>query len=134
MAQDSVFIEGMRVTAHIGVSSEERETRQVLRFDLELRCDLRRAGQSDEVGHTIDYGAVYQHVVSVVERTRCKLLEQLASRVADALLMAFPMCDAVCIRVGKPALFPTTGRSGMPGVELTRGRSCQGLGEPKRLG
>ena len=113
----------MRVPAHIGVTAEERDTRQVLRFDLELRCDLRRAGASDKVVHTIDYGAVYQHVVTVVESTPCKLLEHLASNVAAALLAAFPMCDAVRVRVGKPALFPTTGRSGMPGVEITRGRA-----------
>ncbi|MDE2815423.1 MAG: dihydroneopterin aldolase [Chloroflexota bacterium] len=123
MAQDSVFIEGMRITAHVGVTAEERDTRQILRFDLELRCDLHRAGESDDIGHVIDYGAVYQHVVTVVESTPCKLLEHLASKVAAALLAAFPACEEVRIRVGKPALFPTTGRSGMPGVEIVRVRS-----------
>jgi len=113
----------MRVAAHIGVAAEERETRQILRFDLELRCDLRRAGESDDVGHTIDYGAVYQHVVTVVESMPCKLLEYLASEIAVALLEAFPACEEVRVRVGKPALFPTTGRSGMPGVEIVRIRS-----------
>lgn len=134
MAQDSVFIEGMRIAAHIGVTAEERDTRQVLRFDLELRCDLRRAGESDDVGHTIDYGDVYQHAVTVVESTPCKLLEHLATKLAAALLEAFPACSAVRVRVGKPALFPTTGRSGMPGVEITRSRSCQSKGEPRRTG
>ncbi len=125
MAQDIVFIEGMRVAAHIGVTAEERDTRQVLRFDLELRCDLQRAGQSDDVAHTIDYGTVYQHVVTVVESTPCKLLEHLASRIAEALLEAFPAGDSVRVRVGKPTLFPTTGRSGMPGVEILRTRGAQ---------
>ena len=125
MAQDAVFIEGMRVAAHIGVTAEERDTRQVLRFDLELRCDLHRAGQSDDVAHTIDYGAVYQHVVAVVENTPCKLLEHLASRIAAELIEDFPASDSVLVRVGKPTLLPTTGRSGMPGVEIVRNRSCQ---------
>ena len=123
MAQDSVFIEGMRIAARVGVAAEERETLQTLRFDLELRCDLRRAGVSDDIGHAIDYGAVYQHVVTVVESTPCKLLEHLASKVAAALLAAFPACEEVRVRVGKPTLFPTTGRSGMPGVEIVRVRS-----------
>ena len=134
MAPDSVFIEGMRVPAHIGVTAEERDTLQVLRFDLELQCDLRRAGESDDVSHTIDYGAVHEHVVTEVESTPCKLLEHLASRIAAELLAAFPACQAVRVRVGKPALFPTTGRSGMPGVEITRSRSCQDLGKPKGSG
>ncbi len=123
MTPDSVFIEGMRLPAHIGVADEERDTPQVLRFDLHLRCDLRRAGASDNVRDTIDYGAVYQQVVMVVENTQCKLLEHLAARIAATLLTAFPACDEVRVRIGKPALFPTTGRSGMPGVELVRSRA-----------
>ncbi len=132
MARDSVFIEGMRVAAHVGVTAEERDISQVLRFDLELQCDARRAGESDDLDHTIDYGAVYAHVVTVVKSTPCKLLEHMASKIAVELLAAFPACDAVRVRVGKPALFPTTGRSGMPGVEIVRGRSCQSKGEPRR--
>ena len=123
LARDSVFIEGMRVAAHIGVTAEEREISQVLRFDLELQCDLRRAGESDDISHTIDYGAVYEHVVTVVTGTPCKLLEHMASEIANALLAAFPACHAVRVRAGKPVLFPTTGRSGMPGIEITRMRS-----------
>ena len=123
MAQDAVFIEGMRVAAHVGVAAEERDTPQVLRFDLELRCDLRRAGESDDVADAIDYGAVYRQVVEVVESAQCALLEHLATRIAHAMLSAFPACDEVRVRVGKPALFPITGRSGMPGVEITRGRA-----------
>ena len=123
MTQDSVFIEGMRIAAHIGVTAEERNTPQVLRFDLELRCDLRRAGESDDVNDAIDYGAVYRQVVNVVESTPCALLEFLAARIADALLAKFPTCEEVRVRVGKPALFPITGRSGMPGVEIVCSRA-----------
>ena len=127
MTQDFVFIEGMRIAAHIGVTAEERGTPQVLRFDLELRCDLRPAGENDDISHAIDYGAVYQHVVTVVESTPCKLLEHLAATIAAALLAQFPACEEVRIRVGKPVLFPTTGRSGMPGVEITRKRTSSGV-------
>ena len=123
MADDSIFIEGMRVAARIGVTAEERGTPQALRFDLELRCDLRRAGESDDLNDTIDYGAVYQQVVNVVESRPCALLENLAARVAAALLAEFPTCAHVRVRIGKPALFPATGRSGMPGVEIIRSRA-----------
>ncbi len=122
MTQDSVFIEGMRIAAHIGVTAAERDTPQALRFDLELRCDLRRAGASDDVNDAVDYAAVYEQVVRVAESNRCRLLENLADRIAAALLAEFPACEAVRVRVGKPVLFPTTGRSGMPGVEIVRTR------------
>ncbi len=134
MTPDSVFIEGMRLPAHIGVSDEERDTPQVLRFDLHLRCDLRRAGASDSVRDTIDYGAVYQQVAMVVEETSCKLLEHLAARIAAALLTAFPACDEVRVRIGKPALFPSTGRSGMPGVEIVRSRAEVGAKNSSEAG
>ena len=128
MISDKIFIEGMRVAAHVGVTAAERESPQVLRFDLELRCDLRRPGASDNVGDTIDYAAVYKQMVTVVEDTRCALLEHLAARIAHALLNAFPACEQVRVRIGKPALFPATGRSGMPGVEITRNRAERGTG------
>ncbi len=134
MTPDSVFIEGMRLPAHIGVSDEERDTPQVLRFDLHLRCDLRRAGASDSVRDTIDYGAVYQQVAMVVEETSCKLLEHLAARIAAALLTAFPACDEVRVHIGKPALFPSTGRSGMPGVEIVRSRAEVGAKNSSEAG
>ena len=134
MTQDSVFIEGMRLLAHIGVTAEERDTPQVLRFDIELRADLRHAGESDDVNDTIDYGAVYAQVVNVVDSTPCALLEHLAAGIADVLLENFSACEQVRVRIGKPALFPTTGRSGMPGVEITRSRSCQGMGESRETG
>ena len=123
MTNDSVFIEGMRLAAHIGVSTEERDTPQVLRFDITLLCDLRRAGESDDVNDVIDYTAIYRRVVDVVESTPCKLLEHLATIIATALLTAFPACEQTRVRVGEPALFPTTGRSGMPGVEIVRSRA-----------
>ena len=130
MANDTIFIEGMRAAAHVGVTAAERETSQVLHFDLELRCDLRRAGASDDLADTIDYAAVYEQVVTVAADTRCALLEHLAARIAHALLSAFPACAQVRVRVGKPALFPATGRSGMPGVEITRSRAERGTGGP----
>ncbi len=134
MTQDSVFIEGMRLPAHIGVTAEERDTPQVLRFDITLLCDLRRAGESDDVNDAIDYGAVYRHVVNVVESTPCALLEHLATIIATALLTAFPACEQASVRVGKPALFPTTGRSGMPGVEIVRSRAEMTAEAPTQAG
>ena len=129
MTQDSVFIEGMRLLAHIGVTAEERDTPQVLRFDIALRADLRRAGASDDVNDAVNYAAVYEQVAEVVAGTPCALLEHLAARIADVLLRDFPACEQVRVRIGKPALFPTTGRSGMPGVEIVRGRATEGTEE-----
>jgi dihydroneopterin aldolase len=74
------------------------------------------------VHDTIDYGSVYRQVAQVVDGTTCKLLEHLATLIADTLLAEFPSCIEVRVRVGKPVLFPTTGRSGMPGIEITRSR------------
>ena len=75
-----------------------------------------------DLGYAVNYAAVYQQVVNVVENSRCKLLENLAARIAAVLLADFPLCEEVRVRIGKPALFPTTGRSGMPGVEIVRKR------------
>lgn len=54
--------------------------------DLTLDADLSRAGRSDSLADTVDYGAVCEVVRNVVEGPHVDLLERLAEKVAEAVL------------------------------------------------
>lgn len=80
----TILVEGLEVLGVHGVLPEEQLRAQPFRVDLELTVDLAPAGVSDDLADTIDYGAVIESVVRIVESERHQLLERLAARIAEA--------------------------------------------------
>jgi dihydroneopterin aldolase len=66
------------------VLPEEQDRAQPFEIDVEIVADLARAGRSDALADTIDYGAVTAAVAGVVGGQHSDLLEHLAQRIADA--------------------------------------------------
>jgi dihydroneopterin aldolase len=98
---DRIELRGLRVVAICGALPEERERAQPLELDLDVEADLSVAGRSDALADTIDYGALCDAVVAVVEGTEAVLLEHLASVVADAVLAVDQRAGAVTVAVRK---------------------------------
>lgn len=118
---DRIELRGLQVAAIVGVLPEERERPQPLVVDLDLMVDLARAGESDQLDHTVDYGDIVQVVEAVVTESRCQLLERLAQLVAAAVL-GHALVDAVTVSIRKlrppvPVLLDTSG------VTITRTRA-----------
>lgn len=97
---DSIRFAGLRAEARIGAFDEERATPQTLVMDIELRKDLSKPGYSDDLADTIDYGAVTADIVGFCAATEVKLLERLATLVADRLLEQHDV-DGVTVEIGK---------------------------------
>jgi dihydroneopterin aldolase len=95
-----VEIRGLELLAYCGVLDEEQARRQPFRLDLDLYLDLRAAGASDDLADTVDYGAVTDKVMALVEGERFTLVERLAQRVAD-LAFESPAVAAVTVTVAK---------------------------------
>ena len=66
-----------------------------------LDIDLRRAGRTDAIEDTVDYKAIKQNVVAMVEASSCYLVEHLAQRVADVCL-EHPRVQRTDVTVDKP--------------------------------
>ena len=80
---DRILVPGLRAMGVHGVLPEERERPQPFEVSIELAVDLAPAGASDDLADTVDYGAVCDAVVAVVERESYQLLERLATRIAE---------------------------------------------------
>lgn len=96
-----IRVEGLEIYAHHGATAEERATGGRYVLDVVLFVSACRAGETDALADTIDYGAVVGRVVEVVRGDSYRLLERLATVVAEDLLARFPV-DRVWVRVAKP--------------------------------
>jgi dihydroneopterin aldolase len=80
---DRIELRGLRATGIHGALPEEQVRAQPFEVDIDLAVDLRPAAQSDDLGDTIDYGAVAEAVERVITRERFQLIERLAERIAE---------------------------------------------------
>ncbi|WP_142810850.1 dihydroneopterin aldolase [Tepidiphilus olei] len=85
---DSIFIEGLRVEARVGVYERERVAPQTLMIDLQLGLES-EAGRSDELATTIDYARVIDRVKAEVEGQYFCLLERLGGHLVEMLFAEF---------------------------------------------
>ena len=102
MTEDRILLEGMVFFGRHGTLSAERELGQRFVVDLELRCDLRAAGMSDDLTKTVDYSEVYRLAREIVEGPPVGLTETVAERIAAAVLGRYPQVEAVRVKVAKP--------------------------------
>lgn len=119
--RDRILIPGIPVKARVGCTEEERREPQSVVIDIEMRCDLARAAQSDSIADAIDYVLVRNEVAGVVSSRPYALIETIAERVASRLLEAFPV-EETLVRVRKPSALESFGVP-WAGVEIVRGRN-----------
>ena len=83
---DRIHIRDLCARCIVGVNPEERVKPQDVVIQLTLHADCRRAGQSDDIHDTVDYKALKDHVLGMVEGSSFFLLERLAERIAEICL------------------------------------------------
>ncbi len=101
-SEDRILLEGMVFHGRHGTLAAERELGQPFVVDVELRLDLRPAGNSDDLAQTVDYGQVHQRVREIVEGEPVNLTETVAERIAAAVLEDHPTLEVVRVKVAKP--------------------------------
>ena len=98
--RDVILLQGIQVPAALGVTAAERRMRRPVLLDLEIARDLREAGRSDSIRHTIHYKRIFEIV-------------------ARAVLAKFA-ADEVVVTVRKPT--PIAGVLQYAGVRVARTR------------
>lgn len=118
---DRIELRAMRFEGRHGVADAERAVSQPFEVDVEMELDLGPAGRADDLGRTVDYGAVFGLVAGIVEGRSFRLLEALATAIADDVLAGHQRVDAVVVRVRKLRP-PIDGSLAWAGVEIRRAR------------
>ncbi len=96
----TILVTGLRVLGVHGALPEEQTRAQPFELDLELELDLGPAGASDDLADTVDYGAVIDSAVRVVEQEHYQLLERLAARIGE-ICRADPRVAVATVTVRK---------------------------------
>lgn len=86
MDTDVITLTGLRVHGRHGVFDFERDTGQDFIVDVALRTSTAEAAASDDLRHTVDYGALADALADIVAGEPVNLIETLAERLADACL------------------------------------------------
>jgi dihydroneopterin aldolase len=118
---DRIEISDLRVLGVHGVLPEERERAQPFALDIVAWVDMAAAQRSDDLSDTVDYGALAQTAADVVTGRSYQLLEALAGRLAEALLLVDGRLRAVEVTVRKlrpPLALPVAST----GVRVRRAR------------
>ena len=89
MTPDKISIVDLEVFYRVGVPDAERAQPQRLLLTIELESDFTAAAKSDGIADTIDYYAVTQRLLKFGEGREWKLIEKLASDIADTVLIEF---------------------------------------------
>lgn len=84
-----------------GVLSEEQTVGGKFEADVDLYTDFSEAAKKDELSETIDYHKVYQFIYKIALAEKHYLIESLATKIADELLLNFEKIQKVCVRVRK---------------------------------
>lgn len=98
---DKIFIRDLALRCIIGIYPEERREKQDIVINLEMQCDLRKAGRSDDLNDTVDYKQIKKAVLELVEGSKFQLIEALAERIAD-LALADEKVHGVVVTIDKP--------------------------------
>lgn len=83
---DKIFIRELALRCIIGIYPEERREKQDVVINVEMHCDLRKAGRSDDLNDTVDYKAIKKAILKLVEGSSFQLIESLAEHIAEIAL------------------------------------------------
>jgi len=118
---DRIHIRELRARCVVGLNDWEREKKQEVSITITLHADLSRAGRSDRVEDSVDYKAIKNAVLQMVERSSFHLIERLAEAVAE-ICLEDPAVERVDVLVDKLSALRFA-RS--VAVEITRSRPCR---------
>jgi len=117
---DRIELRGLRQVGTHGLLPEEQTRAQPFEVDLDVELDLEAAGRSDDLGATVDYGALAELAGRVIGEERHGLLERLAQRIAEVVLAdRRVVAVSVTVRKLRP---PVAADLASAGVHIRRAR------------
>ncbi len=118
---DRITIRNLEVYARHGVYEAEHKLGQMFVISADLFLDTYRAGSSDALEYSVDYGGVCQMLSDLMTKRTFRMIEAAAEYLAKEILRSFPVVDKIRLRLEKPWA-PVGLHLDAAGVEIVRGR------------
>lgn len=91
---------GMKFFGHHGVTEEEKAKGEKYEVDCEIRTDISKCAESDNIDDAINYDMVYFLIQEHMENRRYNLVETIAERLKEEIKRK-TNADKILIRVRK---------------------------------
>jgi dihydroneopterin aldolase/2-amino-4-hydroxy-6-hydroxymethyldihydropteridine diphosphokinase len=99
---DKIKIKKLEVYAKHGVYPEENVLGQKFVISAVLYTSTRKAGLTDDLEESVNYGEVSHFIRRFVEEHTWKLLEKVLEQLAQAILLQYPLLRRVDLEIEKP--------------------------------
>ena len=99
---DEIRIENLKIYAYHGVYEEENKTGQDFFVNATLYTDTRKAGKTDDLSCSVDYGEVCHFINDYIKNHTYQLIETVAEQTAQQILQKFPLLKKVDLEIRKP--------------------------------
>lgn len=96
----SIRLKNIKIYAFHGCLVEEGQIGSDYLVNIKVKANLKKASQTDELSDTVDY-VLIQKIVRQEMAVRAKLLEHVAKRIIDSILLESPLVDQVKVSVAK---------------------------------
>ena len=119
----TIKIRNIRVYAYHGCLIEEGKIGSDYRVDLTVNADLSRSARTDNLSDTVDY----VHLNKIVKEemsVRSKLLEEVAKRILNRILLEIPLVKKAAVAVSKLNP-PIGGNVAMVTIEMSKKRKSK---------
>jgi dihydroneopterin aldolase len=103
--QRSVFIHEVEVLCSIGLHDFEKEAKQRVLIDVEVRLNPDHEPEADNVKDTLDYDEIRSKVIKIAESRHYDLQETMARHIYDAI-SALKDVTGVMVQTQKPDVYP----------------------------
>lgn len=114
---DLVYLKNYTVVAKHGYYKEEHAKAQRFVVSVVVTCDVRRAGESDDLQETLNYELIRKAVHEILMKSPHDLIESLAEEIAASVLR-HPKALTVQVDISKPDVWNDC----VPGVIIVRKR------------
>ena len=96
----TIKLRNIRTFSFHGCLKEEAKIGSDYRVDLEIKTDLRKSSQTDELKDTVDY-VLLNTIVEEEMGIRSKLLEHVANRIITRIFKEIPAVSRIVLAVSK---------------------------------
>ena len=115
---DIIFLKDLKIETVVGIYDWERKVKQTVILDLEMATDVKRAASTDKIEDALDYKAIAKRLISFVGESEFELVETLAERVSEIILIEF---DVSLLRLSLNKIGAIRGARDV-GVVIERGK------------
>lgn len=99
---DKIRIKDLEVFCNHGVFPEENKLGQKFYVSATLHLDTRKAGKTDDLNASVDYGKISHLITKEMTEHTFLLIERVAEHLAETILLSDPLIRQVDIEIKKP--------------------------------